>query len=368
MKIISMYLPQYHTFPENDAWWGEGYTEWVAVKRAKPLYHGHIQPRVPLDNRYYDLVNDGVETWKWQAELAKKYGVYGFCIYQYWFMGKQLMQKPMEILLAHPEIDLHYSICWANESWTRTWYDLDEEILMKQEYGTKADWKKHFDYLLPFFQDTRYMKTDNKPIFHIYRTADIECLNEMLSCFRQWAVEAGFDGLYIVSAKTAARQDARTEQIDGYYYFEPGYTLKHDFNAYQKLCYNASVFIKSRLNKVLTRKILERCIPADWILKKIAVRDYSAENEFPGLIPDWDNTPRRDYKGLVYRGTTPEKFEVCLQTIKQKIEHKKLNHVYINAWNEWGEGAMLEPDENRGYGYLEAIQKVGSESIKEILG
>ncbi|NLG05090.1 MAG: glycosyl transferase, partial [Clostridia bacterium] len=261
MKVISMYLPQYHTFPENNEWWGEGYTEWVAVKRGKPLYKGHIQPRIPLDNRYYDLVNEGVETWKWQAELAKQYGVYGFCIYQYWFKGRQLMEKPMELLLAHPEIDLHYSICWANESWTRTWYDLEEEVLMQQEYGTKADWRKHFEYLLPFFKDTRYMKIDDKPILHIYRTADIECLDEMLFCFRQWAIEEGFAGVYIVSAKTAAEQDTRNELIDGYYYFEPGYTLKHDFNAYKKLYYNASVFVKLRLNKFKKEKVLERSIP-----------------------------------------------------------------------------------------------------------
>ncbi len=361
MKVICMYLPQYHTFKENNEWWGEGYTEWTAVKRSKSLYKGHMQPRVPLDNRYYDLLNDGVATWQWQADLAKKYDVYGFCVYQYWFKGRQLMEKPMEILLQHPEIDLRYSICWANESWTRTWYGIEEEILMKQEYGEEADWRRHFEYLLPFFQDVRYIKIDQKPVLHIYRTPDIDCLEEMLSCFRKWAVEEGFAGLYIVSAKTAAEQETRTELIDGYYYFEPGYTLKHDFGLLHRMYYSGSVLIKSRLNKILKRKLLERTIPSSWITDRIEERDYSKENEFPGLIPDWDNTPRRSYKGLAYLGTNPDAFEKTLKIIGQKIKSKKLNYVYINAWNEWGEGAMLEPDEVRRYGYLEAIQKVVSE-------
>lgn len=361
MKVLCMYLPQYHVFKENSEWWGEGYTEWTAVRRGTPFYKGHMQPRVPLDNRYYDLLNDGAATWQWQADLAKKYNVYGFCIYQYWFKGHQLMERPMEILLQHPEIDLHYSICWANESWTRTWYGIEEEILMKQEYGEEADWRRHFDYLLPFFQDERYIKIDQKPMLHIYKTPDIECLEQMLACFRKWAVEEGFAGLYIVSAKTAAEQETRTDLIDGYYYFEPGYTLKHDFGFLHRMYYNGSVFIKSKLNKIRKRKLLERTIPSKWITDRIEARDYSKENEFPGLIPDWDNTPRRSYKGLAYTGTDPDVFEKTLRIIGQKRKNKKLNYVYINAWNEWGEGAMLEPDEIRRYGYLEAIQKVVSE-------
>ena len=135
MKAICMYLPQYHTFPENDKWWGEGYTEWTAVKRGRPLFKGHVQPRRPLDGRYYDLGKDGEATLRWQASLAEKYGIYGFAFYQYWFKGEQLMKRPMEILRDHPDIPLRYCICWANESWTRTWYGLSEEVIMKQDYG-----------------------------------------------------------------------------------------------------------------------------------------------------------------------------------------------------------------------------------------
>ena len=357
MRVMCMYLPQYHAFPENDEWWGKGYTEWVAVKRAKPLYNSHTQPKVPLDNRYYDLKSEAVATWTWQAELAKKYKVYGFSVYQYYFKGKMLMNSPLEVLREHTEIDIKYNICWANESWTRTWYGLSSQVLMAQEYGDEKDWHDHFDYLMKFFSDERYIKIDNKPVLQIYRSFDIKKLDEMLSCFNKWAKEKGFDGVYIVVGKTAADLEER-KLADGYYYFEPGYTLKHDFSPINKLIYNASVFVKSTINKLIkdeNKKILERSIAADKIYNAIEKREY-APNEYPGLIPDWDNTPRRSYKGLVYKGTSPEKFERVLRTLNDKIPDD--GFVYVNAWNEWGEGAFLEPDTRRKYAYLEAISRV----------
>ena len=360
MKVMCMYLPQFHTFPENDEWWGEGYTEWVAVKRAKSLYKGHIQPRVPLDNRYYDLSEASADTLRWQAEIAKKYGVYGFSIYHYYFKGKKLMETPMEILRDHPEIDIHYNVCWANETWTRTWYGLTDQILMAQEYGDEKDWNDHFDYLLTFFRDDRYIKIDNKPVIQIYKTFDIPCLQEMLELFNKRAVEAGFNGVYVISGKTAAGVEARDELVDGYYFFEPGYTLKNDFSPIHKFSYNAMTFIRSIRNKLIGKRagyILERRIKASAILNSIVKREY-AENEFPGLIPGWDNTPRRDYKGLVYTGTNADDFEKALTILANKKSGHDVDFVYINAWNEWGEGAYLEPDTELSYAYLEAIRRV----------
>ena len=179
----------------------------------------------------------------------------------------------------------------------------------------------------------------------------------MLNCFNKWAHGEGFDGIYAVAGRTAGEQETRTELIDGYYYFEPGYTLKHDFSKWNELIYNSSVLVKTMANSLFKEKRLERSIKASLILDGIKSRDYK-ENEFPGLIADWDNTPRRGYKGLVYKGTSPEKFEEVLQVLKEKKEGHKTDLVFINAWNEWGEGAMLEPDEYRGYGYLEAIKRV----------
>lgn len=352
MKILAMYLPQYHTFKENDEWWGKGYTEWTAVRRGTSLYKNHIQPRIPLNENYYDLVKDGINTWTWQASLARKYGVYGFSIYQYWFNGKQLMNRPMEILLEHPEIDINYCICWANETWTRTWYGLANQVLMEQTYGNESDWRKHFDYNLKFFKDERYIKVDNKPLFQIYKTHDIDCLKEMLDCFNLWAKEEGFDGIYVVSGKTGADLETRDALIDAYYYFEPGYTLNHGFSKKDRFIYNVTVLINTLLNKFRKNKKLERYINSKTILDGITNREYKV-NEFPCIFPDWDNTPRRSYKGLVYKGTNPESFKGYLK----KLSEKNTEFVYINAWNEWGEGAYLEPDTYRGYAYLEAVKE-----------
>ncbi len=358
MKVMCMYLPQYHSFPENDEWWGKDYTEWVAVKRAKPLFSGHDQPKVPLGKNYYDLDKDGAETLTAQAALAKKYGIYGFSIYQYYFCGKTLMEKPLRTLLDHPEIDIHYNICWANETWTRTWYGLSDQVLIAQEYGTRDDWRKYFDHLLPFFCDSRYIKVGNKPIWQIYKTFDIPCFEEMRAAFDEWAREEGFDGVYVISGKTAAGCETRSGLVDAYYYFEPGFTLKNALSTAGKLAYNAGTFLRSARNRIFGKKmgyIVERRVSGQRIMDAIAKRDY-ADNEFPGVIPDWDNTPRRDYKGLIYTGTSPALLEETLKKLRKKLDGRKEDFVYLNAWNEWGEGAYVEPDESRGYAYLEAIK------------
>ena len=359
MKVMCMYLPQYHTFPENDEWWGKGYTEWVAVKRAQPLYKGHDQPKVPLGGNYYDLGEDAVSTLSHQADLARKYGIYGFAIYQYYFNGRTLMDAPLKTLLENPQIDINYNICWANETWTRTWYGLSDQVLIAQEYGNREDWRRYFEYLLPFFKDRRYIKVGNRPVWQIYKTFDIPCFYEMRQCFDEWARQEGFDGVYVISGRCAAGCEERADVADAFYYFEPGYTLKNAMGAAQMLKYNVSTLIRSVRNRLIGSRcgyILERRIDAEYIMRSIAERDYK-ENEFPGLIPDWDNTPRRGYKGLVYHGTSPQLFEKTLRILRSKTMDAKPGFVYINAWNEWGEGAYMEPDESRGCAYLEAVKR-----------
>lgn len=361
MKVMCMYLPQFHSFPENDEWWGKGYTEWVAVKRARPLYKGHYQPKVPLGGVYYDLDAQGVETITRQAQLARQYGVYGFAIYQYYFNGKTLMEKPLETILANHGIDIRYNICWANETWTRTWYGLSDQVLIAQEYGDREDWRRYFDHILPYFKDPRYIKVGNRPVWQIYKTFDIPVFYEMAQCFNEWARQEGFDGVYIISGKTAAGCDDRKDCIDAYYYFEPGYTLKNDIGFAGRMIYNAGTFVRHLRNSLVGKKkgcILERKIDARRIMNAIAKRDYGPD-EFPGIIPDWDNTPRRDYKGLVYTGTSPELFEETLRVLRDKVQGREADFVYVNAWNEWGEGAYVEPDEEKGYAYLEAIKRAG---------
>ena len=164
MKVIAFYLPQFHTIPENDEWWGKGFTEWTNVKAAKPLFEGHVQPRIPLNNNYYNLLDD--EVMEWQVELARQYGVYGFCFYHYWFDGHMLLEKPMENMLNSDKINFPYCICWANENWTNAWTaNGDVKTLIKQTYGDREEWERHFSYLLDFFKDKNYIKENNKPLF-----------------------------------------------------------------------------------------------------------------------------------------------------------------------------------------------------------
>ena len=214
MKTIAMYLPQYHRTPENDEWWGEGFTDWVAVRNAKPLYDGHCQPRVPYNGYYYDLLQK--DTMIWQASLMKKYGIDGVCMYHYWFKdGRRILEKPMENLLKWTDIDMPFCICWANETWARSWSDIGSKntwmtseekdraregngVLLLQDYGKRLQWEEHFNYFLPFFKDDRYIRIDGKSVVLLYRTSEIYCLEEMLECWRELADKNGLGSLYVI--------------------------------------------------------------------------------------------------------------------------------------------------------------------------
>ena len=189
-KIIALYLPQFHAIPENDKWWGKGFTEWTSVKKAIPLLKNHHQPREPLKGNYYNLLDPEVR--QWQADLAQKYGIYGFCYYHYWFNGKKLLEKPAEEILRLGKPSLPFCFSWANESWSRTWYSSKKEVLLKQEYGAEKEWESHFNYLLPFFKDERYIKVDNKPLFLIYKPSLILELDRMISFWEKLAIKEGF--------------------------------------------------------------------------------------------------------------------------------------------------------------------------------
>lgn len=356
MKVLAMYLPQYHEVKENNEWWGQGYTEWIAVKNAKAYSKSHNQPRVPLSGEYYDLSDPDAKTWKWQAELAREYDIHGFVIYHYWFStGKQLLEKPMEILLNHPEIDINYSICWANESWTRTWYGLEKEVLMQQEYGDEQEWENHFNYLVQFFKDDRYIKVNNKPMIHIYHAYEIKDLPKMLDCWKHCAKEYGFDGLYVVSGNTGGGVDIRTNLFDAYYNFEPTYSLIYKTNMFERLKYGVQVKIREVVNKISAKKLIERQIDGKEFLNRMLRDDIILSSRiYPCVFPQWDNTPRRQHKGTIFKNMTPASFKHQIRSILQKYSNAEF--LYVNAWNEWGEGAYLEPDTEKEYAYLEVIR------------
>lgn len=206
IKTIAFYLPQYHAIPENDWAWGVGFTEWTNVKKAKPLFEGHYQPRVPLENNYYNLLDERVLVE--QSKTAQKYGIFGFCYYHYWFKnGKKLLEKPIEKMLQSKDVTIPYCLCWANENWTKKWDGSDNEVIVLQDYGGQNEWEKHFQYLLAYFRDKRYITINGKPVFLIYRPNIIPCIQKMLKFFERRALEVGLKGICFVVQNGSAYFD-----------------------------------------------------------------------------------------------------------------------------------------------------------------
>ena len=358
-RIMAFYLPQFHAIPENDQWWGKGFTDWVNVKKARPLFKGHLQPKLPLDENYYDLSKK--ETLYWQAELAQKYGVYGFCFYHYWFDGKLLLEKPAELLLQNADINIRYCFSWANEPWARTWDGKAHHVLMPQCYGDKESWKNHFDYLLPFFKDTRYIKEDNCPMFLIYKSQSIEQLPEMMSCWNRWAKEAGFNGIHLVETLGSAEVDKRDLPFKTMVEFEPVRCnmqqsfISLNYKRLRRRCIHL-------LNCIFQQSIaLHRPFSFEEVAKR-SVRCHSPKGTYAGAFVGWDNTPRRQLAGTIILPPSKEQFK---QYLKNKIEQTRnvyhTNYVFINAWNEWAEGTVLEPSQSDNYKYLEAISELMNE-------
>ena len=360
MRIIAFYLPQFHEIPENNEWWGKGFTEWVNVKKAKPLFATHRQPRKPLNNNYYDLSD--IEVMKWQSRIAKEHGIYGFCYYHYWFNGHMLLQKPLEQMLADESVNMPFCICWANEHWTNAWVSRENKVLIEQSYGGKAEWKEHYEYLSRFFHDKRYIKENNKPIVVIYRPDIIDCMQEMMTYWKSLAIKDGFAGLVFAYQSVSYDYEDyhRGDCFDYDIEYQPGY---------------ARAFMKGRKPSIV-RKIFRKVSKIAYKMKlpikepsRLAVYDYNkvweyvietppiSEKSIPCAFVDWDNTPRRGTGGAVFTGMTPKLFEKYLTQLilKAKNVYKK-DFMFIFAWNEWAEGGYLEPDEENGFGNLEAVK------------
>lgn len=363
MKVIAFYLPQFHRTKENDEWWGEGFTEWMNMKKAKKLYPNHYQPRIPLHNNYYDLAD--ISTMKWQTDIAREYGIYGFCVYHYWFEGKQLLQKPMDNYLKNSDIDFPYCFCWANETWTAAWATDSKhpKVLMQQTYGKEDAWKRHFEYLLPFFKDKRYIKNDNKPLLVIYRPERIPCLNEMLDYFQKLATDNGFAGIDFASQQ----RDFHIQNCDDSRFrykveYQPDfaqYDLQTSFQrTIDRTKENIILFSQKHFKMSIKKMKNLTILDYDKVWKAVLSRKPDSEKMIPGAFVDWDNTPRYGQKGKVIQGACPEKFYHYMkqQIIHTREEYKK-DMLFLFAWNEWAEGGYLEPDEKYGFRYLEALKK-----------
>ena len=358
-QLIAFYLPQFHRIPENDAWWGEGFTDWVNVKKARPLFAGHCQPREPHhDLGYYDPTTPGVL--EKQARIAREHGIHGFCFYHYWFDGKLLLEKPLERLLAKPDIDLPFCLCWANEPWTRAWDGKERNVLMPQRYGGKSAWRAHFNYLLPALSDPRAIRVDGKPILLIYRIGNIPQANAMLSYWRQLAIQAGLPGLHLVAMLTGFTDsgDFQNVDIDAACEFHPTYALKPRFTdifgpglrigLHRRAMKKFLPFTRKAITKIGYNTLWKRILS----LKKVFPVQYR------GGFVAWDNTPRKGHGGMIIEGATPERFGHWLgRQVKRALDdHKQEPLIFLNAWNEWAEGAFLEPDTAWGTQYLEAVK------------
>lgn len=367
MRPIAFYLPQFHRTPENDEWWGDGFTEWTNVRAAKPLFEGHYQPRVPLNNMYYDLTN--INAIRWQAGLAKSCGLYGWCIYHYWFDGHLLLHKPTELLRDTKDVDINYCICWANEDWTNAWKSSNSKTLIGQTYGGYNQWEDHFNYLISFFKDERYIKVDGKPLFVIYRPELIPHLNEMLDFWDNLSKKEGLSGMcYAYQHINWTRDPGRDESRFSYAIeYQPSYARNDMISGGESAIHVAKRHIdlamQKHFHKSLDLSFLRKSsgpehFSYDEAWEAILNRSPSSPKAVAGAFVDWDNTPRRHETGSVCDGASPEKF---YSYMKRQIDHVRREYtndfIFIFAWNEWAEGGYMEPDEKFGTGYLDALKR-----------
>lgn len=366
IKFLAYYLPQYHQIPENDEWWGEGFTEWTNVKKAKPLFKGHKQPIFPGELGYYDLLKtEGIQ--EKQANLAKEYGIDGFIYYSYWFGdGKMLLEKPADKMLANKKVDIPFCFCWANETWKGIWHGLDNpDVLVEQIYPGVHDYINYFNYLLPFFKDARYIKLENKPMFHIYRIDDVPDADKFLETFNKLAVENGFNGIYFISTLNYNSQKALSSDlvygmvgIDTFrhlrympsYYFKSGTRLNTIEYYVKRITGQLQIESKSDQPNVINYKKGLRKLRVEIPHKKF----------IPCVIPNWDNSPRSNNKSLIFKNVSPNAFKKYLiKTIDEFSKHPaNPPFIVIKSWNEWAEGNYIEPDKRYGRKWLEVFKVV----------
>lgn len=352
-KIIAFHLPQFHAIPENDEWWGKGFTEWTNTKKAKPLFKDHNQPREPLNYNYYNMLDHS--TRKWQADLAQEHGVYGFCYYHYWFNGKMLLEKPVEMLLEEKDITMPFCFCWANEPWTRAWDGATKEVIMPQEYGGEKEWQNHFDYLIKFFKDDRYIKKGNKPVFVIYRTSNIPNCDKMIEFFDDKCKKAGLAGIHVVEEINSFQQKYHCKNSKGIIEFEPINTLCNDISFIKKF--------RRKVKKIYCSTVgidKNDFYDYDYIWNRIINRnaEYGNKEKYLGAFIDWDNSPRKGKAATIFKGVTIEKFEKYFKLQLQRANNIESEFLFINAWNEWAEGTYLEPDTKNEYKYLNTLKRV----------
>lgn len=356
MKMLSLYLPGFHKDKINDEAWGDGFTEWDNVKNGKPLYKNHNQPIIPLDNDYYDLSKK--ESIEKQIDLANKYGIDGFVFYHYWFgNGITALTTPAELLLNKIDKQIEFCFCWANHSWIKNWTNGNEQPIVKQEYGDRQEWIKHIEYLIPYFKDNRYIKINDRPVLYIYNMSDIPDFDNMLKNWNERLLEEDIPNLYIVEFISSKNKKKNFHKTDAVVEFEPLYTTFFDISKINLL----KRFFAKKLNRIdfqdynkLWNKIIKR------------KRTYGGTTIQKGCFVGWDNSARKGYNCMIVKNNTPDNFKINLiKLLNNNRKDSNNDFIIINAWNEWSEGAILEPTEHDKYYYLEKIKKVKEDYEKK---
>jgi GT2 family glycosyltransferase len=341
VRVIAFYLPQYHPIPENDTWWGKGFTEWTNVARATPLFPGHRQPRVPADLGFYDLRLPEVR--EAQAELAARHGLSGFCYYYYWFNGRRLLERPLLEMLAQKRPDFPFCVCWANENWTRRWDGHEDEILIAQQHSPEDD-RLFLESLLPCFEDERYIRVDGRPLLVLYRPQLLPDLERTTAIWRQVARGAGLGELYLAAVQSFDAEwdvDPRPWGFDAAVEFPP-----HGLAALRARPRGARRGGRFFDYAKSAERFAARQLPRYPLLRTV--------------MPSWDNSPRRGERAHVFLNGSPESYGRWLEAMVRQTRHLKFGDerlVFINAWNEWAEGNYLEPDLEHGHAYLEATAR-----------
>lgn len=354
-EIIAYYLPQFHPFKENDEWWGKGFTEWTNVGKAKPLYKGHYQPKVPADLGYYDLRVPEVR--EQQVELAKEAGVYGFCYWHYWFgNGVQLMNDIIDDVAASGKPDFPFCLGWANESWKAKLWNKDgkgDKVLVKQKYGGEEDYRSHYEYVKTLITNKNYIRIENRPFFLIYQPFDSPEVPKIMRLWNKWIKEDGIaDSFYFVaSIKEEKLRDKVLSMGFDAITIAPGLRLDLTYK------FNKNYFQRAILKIMRIFRQVPRVMSMKDFNKLNPKHGYDDdERTIPSILPQWDHTPRSGVKGYVLEGT-PKLFEKQCEDVLNMVKHKKNKLIFLKSWNEWGEGNYMEPDLKNGKGYIEALRQ-----------
>jgi lipopolysaccharide biosynthesis protein len=352
-RLISFYLPQYHPIPENDEWWGKGFTEWRNVLQGKPLFEEHYQPHFPGELGFYDLRVPEVR--QAQAEMAREHGIYGFCYYHYWFNGRRVLERPLNEVLAWGKPDFPFCICWANENWSRVWDGGSDQILLEQKYSHEDD-LNHINSLIPAFRDERYIRINGKPLFLVYRTELLPNPSRTAEIWREAAFREGIGEIYLARVESFRSEvDPRTIGFDASVEFAPDWKNRGPF------MYRDRLHVWAAKLGLISKVFLDNDIFVyQHMIDKMMKKPSPAYVRYRCVTPGFDNSVRRSKNAAITYGSTPERFGDWLRAVIMETEQTHIGEeriVFINAWNEWAEGNHLEPDQRWGRKYLEAIPK-----------